>query len=60
MCALSAIKCDEQIKEYYIKKQKEGKNKMLVLNNIKSKIISRIFAVIHRQSPFVSTYKFAN
>jgi len=60
MCALSAVKYDSQIKEYYIKKQKEGKNKMLVLNNIRSKIISRIFAVINRQSPFINTYKFAN
>ena len=59
MCALSAIKCDPQLKEYYNKKKEEGKNKMLVLNNIRCKIIGRIFAVINRQTPYINTYKFA-
>lgn len=59
MCALSAVKYDAQLKTYYLKKQKEGKNKMLVLNNVRAKIISRIFAVINRDSPFVDIYKYA-
>jgi hypothetical protein len=59
MCALSAIKYDPQLKEYYNKKKEEGKNKMLVLNNIRCKIIGRIFAVINRQTPYINTYKFA-
>ena len=59
MCALSAIKCDPQLKEYYNKKKEQGKNKMLVLNNIRCKIIGRIFAVINRQTPYINTYKFA-
>lgn len=59
MCALSAIKCDPQLKEYYNKKKEEGKNKMLVLNNIRCIIIGRIFAVINRQTPYINTYKFA-
>ena len=60
MCALSAVRFDKQLKEYYQKKQNEGKNKMLVLNNVRNKIISRIFAVINRNSPFIDTYKFAS
>lgn len=59
MGALTAIKYDPQIKEYYNKKKEEGKNGMLVLNNIRCKIISRVFAVIKRQTPFINTYKFA-
>lgn len=59
MCALSAIKCDPQLKEYYNKKKEEGKNKMLVLNNIRCKIIGRVFTVINRQTPYINTYKFA-
>lgn len=59
MCALSSIKYDPQIKEYYNKKKKEGKNSMLVLNNIRCKIISRVFSVINRQTPYINTYKFA-
>lgn len=58
MCALSAVKHDAQLKAYYLRKQDQGKNKMLVLNNVRCKIIGRIFAVINRNSPFVDTYKF--
>lgn len=59
MCALSSMKYDPQIKVYFEKKVKERKNKMLVLNNIRCKILSRVFAVINRQTPYISTYKFA-
>ncbi len=57
MAALSAKKYDPQIKEYYERKVAEGKNKMLVLNNVRCKLISRAFAVIQRDSPFVNTLK---
>ncbi|MBP2618862.1 transposase, partial [Chryseobacterium jejuense] len=60
MCALTAIKYDIQIKEYYYKKKQEGKNPMLILNNITCKLISRVFAVIERQTPYINTYKFAS
>jgi transposase len=59
MCALSAIKYDPQIKEYYQKKKDQGKYSMLVLNNVRCKIISRAFSVIDRQTPYINTYKFA-
>ena len=59
MCALSAIKHDSQIKEYYNKKKAEGKHSLLVLNNVKCKLISRVFAVINRQTPYVELNKFA-
>lgn len=59
MCAMSAVRHDAQLKDYYLRKQDEGKNRMLVLNNVRCKIISRIFAVIKRDSPFIDTYKFA-
>lgn len=59
MCALSAKKYDSQIRQYYERKVKEGKNPMLVMNNLRCKILSRVFAVIKRQTPFIDTYKFA-
>jgi transposase len=59
MCALVAVKHDPQLKEYYVRKKEEGKNAMLVLNNVKCKIISRVFSVINRQTPYINTYKFA-
>ena len=57
MAALSAKKYDPQIKEYYERKVAEGKNKMLVLNAVRCKLISRAFAVIQRNSPVVNTLK---
>ena len=60
MCAMTTLKYDPQLKEYYQKKKAEGKNSMLVLNNIRCKIISRVFAVINRKTPYINTYQFAS
>jgi len=60
LVALNAVRCDAELKEYYTKKKNEGKHTLVVINNIKCKIISRAFAVINRNSPFVNTYKFAS
>ncbi|WP_269235030.1 transposase [Flavobacterium flavigenum] len=60
MCAMTTLKYDSQLKEYYNKKKVEGKNSMLVLNNIRCKLISRVFAVINRETPYINTYKFAS
>ncbi|WP_269225263.1 transposase [Flavobacterium eburneipallidum] len=60
MCAMTTLKYDPQLKEYYTKKKGEGKNAMLVLNNIRCKLISRVFAVINRETPYINTYKFAS
>ncbi|CAL2105581.1 transposase [Tenacibaculum sp. 190524A02b] len=59
MCALNAKKYDYQLKKYFDEKVEKGKNKMLVLNNIKNKLLHRIFAVIKRQQPYVNTHNFA-
>lgn len=58
MAALSAKKTDTEMKAYFEKKVSEGKNKMLILNSIRCKIISRAFAVIQRNTPFVNVNKF--
>ena len=59
MVSLTAIKYDPELKDYYTRKKAEGKHTMLVLNNIKCKIVYRIFAVIQRKSNFVNLQKFA-
>ena len=46
LAALSAKKHDLEIKDYFERKVAEGKNKMLVLNAIRCKVVSRAFAVI--------------
>ena len=59
MCALSIKKYDKEIAEYYKKKVDEGKNPMLVMNNIRCKILSRVFATVNRGTPYVNLQKFA-
>lgn len=51
--ALSAIQHCEEMSQYYLRKQKEGKNKMLILNNIRNKIVLRIAAVVHNDKPYI-------
>lgn len=52
MCAMSAIIHDPELKVYYNRKVDEGKSKMLVINNIRNKLIYRVCAVIKRQEPY--------
>lgn len=55
----SAIQHDPEIKAYYTRKLKEGKHKMVVMNAIKNKLISRAFAVVKRGTPFVPLFQHA-
>jgi transposase len=59
MSAISAIQHDKELKLYYHKRVEEGKPKMVVLNIIRNKIVSRIFATVKRGTPFVQLGKFA-
>ena len=54
LAAMSAVRSNGDLKEYYIRKVQEGKNKMLVLNNVRNKLVKRMFAVVKRQSAYVS------
>ena len=60
MCAMTSMKYDAQLKQYYQKKKAEGKNSMLILNNVRCKLLSRVFAVVRRGTPYIDTYKFAS
>ena len=46
MCALTAATYDPELKVYYQRKVEESKNKLLVLNNVRNKLIHRICACI--------------
>ncbi|MBK7689639.1 MAG: IS110 family transposase [Bacteroidetes bacterium] len=59
MAALSAKKHDKQLKEYYERKIREGKNGMSVMNALRCKIISRVFAAIKRETPYVDFLKYS-
>jgi transposase len=49
LAAMSAVRLDNDLRKYYIRKVDEGKNKMSVLNAVRNKIIHRVFAVIKNQ-----------
>jgi transposase len=55
--ANSAAQWDPELKNYYQRKRNEGKDHQLVMNAICCKLVYRIFAVVKRQTPYVSTYK---
>jgi transposase len=46
MCALAAVTYDPEMKAYYSRKVKEGKHKMLVINNVRNKLVHRVCACI--------------
>lgn len=46
MCAISACKNDPEIRDYFLRKVAEGKNKMLVINNVRNKLVHRICACV--------------
>ncbi len=52
MCALNTIKKDNEFKRYYQRRKEEGKSSLSILNVIKNKLLSRVFAVIRRGTPY--------
>ena len=57
--ACAVMLCLSVALAYYERKVKEEKNKMLVINNVRCKLLARVFVVINRKTPFVNTCKFA-
>ena len=56
LAAKSAIQYDKELHEYYLNRTQNGKPKMSTINVVRNKLLSRIFAVIKRQTPFVENY----
>ncbi len=56
MAALSILSTKGELRQYYDRKVDEGKNKMSVLNAIRSKFIHRIFAVIRDNRKYDKNY----
>jgi transposase len=54
MCALSAIRHAGELKNYFDRKVKEGKNKMSIINAIRNKILQRIYACLRDQRMYTS------
>ncbi len=51
--ARSAVQNDPELRLYYDRKAKEGKEHGVIMNAVKFKLITRVFAVVNRGTPFV-------
>lgn len=56
LAALSTIRKQGELHEYYNRKVAEGKNKMSVLNAIRNKLVLRIFACVNQNREYEKNY----
>lgn len=49
LAALRAVRLKGELRDYYNRKVSEGKNKMLVLNAVRNKLVARICAAVNNQ-----------
>jgi transposase len=59
LAAMSAIQCCEELKAFYQRKVAAGKNKMSVINAVRNKLISRVFACIKNNRKYQKIYQHA-
>jgi transposase len=59
LVAMSSISSNRELSQYYTRKVSEGKNKMLVINAVRNKILQRLCAVIKRETPYQIEYQLA-
>ena len=58
--ARSAVQWDAEIKEYYLRKEAQGKEFWVIMNAVKFKLVCRMFAVVTRGTPWVDTKRYVN
>lgn len=56
MCSVSSVKHNLEMVTYFKRKVAEGKNKMLVLNAIRNKILHRVFACVKNKKMYTLEY----
>ncbi|MBS1504052.1 MAG: IS110 family transposase [Bacteroidetes bacterium] len=57
MCAVSALRFDDELKEYYKRKTEvQGKPKMSAMNAVKYKLVLRVFACVRQDRLFESDF----
>jgi transposase len=56
LCAMAALRHDAEIRAYYQRKVQEGKNKMLVINAIRNKLLQRIYALLRDKRSYEENY----
>lgn len=58
MAALSVISKEGEMNNFYRRKVEQGKNKMLVINAVRNKIIHRVFACIRKNEKYDENYTY--
>lgn len=56
MCAVSSVRHNKELKAYFDRKVGQGKNKMLVLNAIRNKIVGRVFSCVKHERMYTEKY----
>jgi transposase len=56
MCARSAVQHKAEFRQYYRRKEQQGKHHLEILNAVKNKILLRAVAVIKNQRKYVDNY----
>jgi transposase len=57
MGAMSAVQHDPELKIYHERKTGEGKNYWSVINAVRNKLITRVYACVKREKPYQKIYK---
>lgn len=58
-CVCANLRYDIETKEYYQRKILEGKPEGVVINNLKNKVLHRVYAVVNRGTNYVNIKKYA-
>ena len=59
LAAMSAIQSCQEIRSFYLRKVAEGKNKMSVINAVRNKLITRVYACVTHNRTYQKDYKHA-
>lgn len=60
MCAVSSLRTNDEMKTYFARKIGEGKNKMLVINTIRNKILSRVYSCVKNEREYAPEFVYTN
>lgn len=58
-CVSTNLRHDLETKEYYQRKLIQGKQEGVIINNLKNKILHRVYAVVNRGTNYVNIKKYA-
>lgn len=54
--ARCAVVHDQELRAYYLRKSKEGKQEKMIINNVRNKLIHRVFAVVTKEQKYNADY----